>query len=285
MEPKLDATTRAVFSSALEALKEAGVPTIVAGAFALNHHTGVWRDTKDLDIFCEPGRAREVLAVLASVGFHTYVEEKHWLGKAKRQGRLVDVIWGGGNWATYVDSHWFEHADPGRCAGVDVLFGPAEDIILSKAWVAGRERFDGADICHLILARGRRFDWPDVVARFGDHWQLLLQYLLLFRFVYPEHRDIVPVELIRDLTTRVGTPAEIADGLPFRGPLVDRYAYLHDLRERGQTDPREEIARRAGFSASDVALRRQLDTDAFDRGVPYRHPEDDPEPAESSPPA
>ena len=33
------------------------LPFLVAGAFATNHHTGFWRNTKDLDIFCEPSSA------------------------------------------------------------------------------------------------------------------------------------------------------------------------------------------------------------------------------------
>ncbi len=97
---------------------------------------------------------------------------------------------------------------------------------------------------------------------------------MLYRFVYPEERDVVPAQLIRDLSARIGTDAELADGLRFRGPLVDRYAYLHDLRVDGRPDPREEIARRHGLPVADVVRRRALDSDAFDRGVPYRRAAD-----------
>src|SRR5262249_17988267 len=224
----------------------------------------------DLDVFCEPPWAARILDVLADAGFTTYVQEKHWLGKARKDGALVDVIWGCGNWMARVDEHWFEFASLGQVVGMEGAIAPAEDIILSKAWVAGRERYDGADICHLIRARGRTIDWDDLVARFGDHWELLLQYLILYRFVYPEERDVVPAELVRQLAARIGTDAEIADGLAFRGPLVDRYAYLHDLLHDGRPDPREEIAGRAGLPVADVALRRALDAAAFERGDPYR---------------
>jgi hypothetical protein len=270
MDPTLDAKTRAVFNEALRALVAAKGRFLVAGAFALNHHTGIWRNTKDLDIFCRPEDAKANLDILARVGFETHIEEKHWLGKAIKNGVLVDLIWGGGNWQASVDAHWFDHATVGTVADVRVPIAPAEDIILSKAWVAGRERYDGADICHLIRACGRGFDWDDLVARFGDHFMLLLQYLILYRFVYPDARDTVPASLIQDLAARVGTAAEIADGLSFRGPLVDRYAYLHDLRHEGMADPREEIARRGGHAIADVTRRRELDGAAFDLGIPYR---------------
>jgi hypothetical protein len=261
-----------VFREALLALAAADVPFLVAGAFATNFHTGFWRNTKDLDIFCRPEDAEEILQVLAGAGFETHIEEKHWLGKAKKKGEIVDVIWGGGNWATFVDDHWFELASPGTVLDIPVLIAPAEDIILSKAWVAGRERYDGTDIAHLIHACGTKFDWDGLVKRFGDHWLLLLQYLVLFRFVYPEDRDIVPAELIHDLAARIGTDAELADGLSFRGPLVDRYGYLYDLRHRGLTDPRVEIARRAGHAEDAVHRRRELDEEAFNEGTPYKNP-------------
>ncbi len=270
MEPTLDPPTRQVFQEALRALVSERARFLVAGAFATNHHTGIWRNTKDLDVFCEPAWAGRILDVLARAGFATHVEEKHWLGKATRSGVLVDVIWGSGNWAAAVDDHWFDHASIGSVVGVEVAIAPAEDIILSKAWVAGRERYDGADIAHLIRACGATFDWDDLVVRFGDHWMLLLQYLVLFRFVYPEERDIVPARIIHELAARVGTDAEVADGLKFRGPLVDRYAYLHDIRHEGRVDPREEVARRGGHSVADVIRRRELDSAAFDRGLPYK---------------
>jgi hypothetical protein len=280
MEPSLDPVTRTVFETALGALLDARARFLVAGAFAINHYCGIWRNTKDLDVFCEPSWAERILDALARAGFTTHVQERHWLGKARKDGALVDVIWGCGNWMSRVDEHWFASPTLGRVVGLEVALAPAEDIILSKAWVAGRERYDGADICHLIRARGRHFDWADLAARFGDHWALLLQYLVLYRFVYPQERDVVPAELVRQLAARIGTDAEVADGLAFRGPLVDRYAYLHDLRHEGCPDPREEIARRAGLPVADVSLRRSLDSAAFDRGDPYRKAAEssDPEP-------
>ncbi len=270
MEPTLARETAAVFRKALRALVDADVPFVVAGAFAVNHYTGIWRNTKDLDLFCEPRHAGAALDALAGAGFSTHVREKHWLGKAVLRGQVVDVIWGGGNWATVVDDHWFTHAERGRTLGVDVMMAPPEDLVLSKAYVAGRERYDGADIMHLIRARGDRFDWKRLVARFGDHWALLLHYLILYRFVYPRERELAPIGLIRKLARKLGSAAETADGLPFRGVLLDRYAYLHDLRHEGLADPGVAIAERGGHDIAAVRRRRTLDARAFDAGKIYR---------------
>ena len=276
-EPRLDPRARAAFQEGLEALRSADVPFVIAGAFALHHHTGIWRDTKDLDLFCEPAAAAAVLAALAGARFATYVEERHWLGKAVREGVLIDVIWAGGNWATVVDPAWLAHARPAVLLGGSVRMAAPEDIILSKAYVAGRERFDGTDIAHLVHACGRAFDWEALVGRFGDHWPLLLHYLVLYRFVYPEDRDVVPAWVIHGLAARIGTEAEVTDGLAFRGPLLDRYGYLHDLDVHGRPDPREVLAARAGLPVADVVLRRHLDGQALAGGRVYRDGEKAPD--------
>ncbi len=270
MQPELDLKTRTVFQKTLRILTAEKAPFLVAGAFATNHYTGIWRNTKDLDLFCKPEDGAKILEILARHGYETYVEEDHWLGKAWKDGVLIDVIWAGGNWCTFIDEHWFKQAETAHILDVECLVAPVSDMILSKAWVAGRERFDGADIAHLIKARGAQIDWVDLLDRFGEGWQLLLQYLILFRFVYPKERDLVPVKLIQELTARIGTDAEGADGLEIRGPLVDRYAYLHDLIHDGYADPREEIARRAGYPVDAVVKRRGLDAEALAAGHPYK---------------
>jgi hypothetical protein len=93
---------------------------------------------------------------------------------------------------------------------------------------------------------------------------------VLYRFCYPEHREVVPARIVHALAAKIGTDAEVADGLRFRGPLVDRYGYLHDLRHEGLEDPRLEIARRAGFTDEAVHRRRALDEEDLEAGIPYR---------------
>ena len=271
MKPTLDPRTSETFGLALDGLTKAKARFVVAGAFALHAYTGLWRSTKDLDLSCRPEDSDEILRNLEQLGFTTHVEERHWLGKAHREGALVDVIWGCGNWACFVDDRWFETAQEHDVLGSSVLVMSPEDLILSKAYVAGRERFDGTDISHLLHACGPTIDWDLLIDRFADHWPLLLHYLVLYRFVYPEDRARVPATLIHELSRRIGTDAEVRDGLSFRGPLLDRYGYLFDLDEHALTDPRELLAERAGLPLAAVRVRRQLDAEALREGRPYRY--------------
>jgi hypothetical protein len=248
-----------VFRRAIQALNEAEIPFVIAGAFAVHYYTGLWRFTKDLDLFLKPASALPALDCLRVAGFTTDIEEAHWLAKARLGHSFCDLIWGGGNWATFVDEDWFQYSVPAQLLGEPVKMAPIEELILSKAYVMGRERFDGADIAHLLRAGDGRIDWERMILRFGPHWELLLSHLLAYRFVYADHRDIVPLEVLQGLMRRVGTPEEIADGLPFRGPLVDRYSYLHDLVEQGMPDPRDTLAASHGLPMSAVRYRREAD--------------------------
>ena len=52
--------------------------------------------------------------------------------------------------------------------GYNTRLIPAEEQLWSKAFVQDRERFDGADVAHLILGRGRQFDWRRLLRRFAN---------------------------------------------------------------------------------------------------------------------
>jgi hypothetical protein len=114
-----------------------------------------------------------------------------------------------------------------------------------------RERFDGADIVHLLRARGTTLDWSRMLGRFGVHWPLLYTYLLFFHFVYPSEVQSIPSSVIEDLTGRM--TALRAAGQTDRvcqGTLVSRAQYLLDIGQYGYADAR--VSPRGGMSAEDA---------------------------------
>jgi len=56
---------------------------------------------------------------------------------------------------------------------------PAEEMLLSKIFVASRDRYDMSDVLHLIFTARGRLDWDLILAGVGEHWELLLAYLHL----------------------------------------------------------------------------------------------------------
>jgi len=229
------------YQHALEVLEAARVPFLLGGAYAFGHYTGITRHTKDLDLFVRPSHVEQTLGALHTAGYRTEQLFSHWLGKAFHGNDFVDIIFGSGNGLCPVDDDWFSHAARGTVLGANVLLVPAEEMIWQKAFIMERERFDGADVNHLLRARGRRLDWERLQARFGAHWRVLLGHLVIFGFVYPHERDCVPAPVMTALVNRLQSePASAAEAGLCLGTVLSRTQYLTDIEEWGYADPRAE---------------------------------------------
>ena len=194
--PQLQGDQKAVFQDVLTILEEAHLPYVVSGAFALQHHTGIFRFTKDLDIFLGPEDAPAALSHLQKKGFECEVCDPVWLAKAHRDGYFVDLITGMSNGAITVDASWIERSPAAMIVGIKSRVLAPEELIASKLFVTRRERFDGADIVHVIYALRGKLDWNRILELAGEHWELVLWSLMLFRYIYPAHSDYVPAGLV-----------------------------------------------------------------------------------------
>jgi hypothetical protein len=250
---ELDPETRDFYRQALSLLGQARCSFLVGGAYALAHHAGIQRHTKDLDVFVRRSDHPRLLEILSGAGFATELTFPHWLAKVRHGDTFVDIIFGSGNALVEVDDGWFEHAVEATVLDLPVRLCPPEETIWSKAFVMERERYDGADIAHLIRACGLRLDWPRLVRRFGPHWRLLLSYLVLFGYIYPGERAQVPAPVVEELLrrlqkeTRSPAPAERV----CQGTLLSRAQYLVDIESWGYQDPR--LAPQGNMSTADVA--------------------------------
>ena len=221
-------------------LGAADIPFLVGGSFALEYYAKISRHTKDFDVFLLPRDHDRAAAELVKLGYRTELTHPHWLGKVFSGEDFMDLVFSGGNGVAEVDEGWFEHAREGTVLGMTVRFCPAEEIIWSKSYVMERERFDGADVIHLLHALAEELDWKRLLARFDSHWRVLLSHLLLFGFVYPGERTRIPVTVMRQLTRLLEVESE-HDAIYAKicqGGLLSREQYLVDLEEWGYTDAR-----------------------------------------------
>ena len=247
------AATRQFYQEALAALAGAGVPHLLGGGYAFMHYTGVYRDTKDLDIFLRPRDAERAVAIVAQAGYRAEIVAPHWLGKAYSGDSFIDFIFSSGNGVCLVDDDWFVHAERARVLDMPVLLSPVEEMIWSKAFVLERERFDGADIGHLLRARGAALDWGRLLRRFEPHWHVLLSHLILFRFSYPSERALVPRGVMRELLDRLDRELDSVppDQPVCRGTLLSARQYLPDVELFGFRDARLDPAVR--MTEADIA--------------------------------
>jgi Uncharacterised nucleotidyltransferase len=242
----LPAKQEALFREVLILFEKRQLPFAVAGAFALREHTGICRFTKDLDVFLSPEHATEALELLLTNGFECEVCDPVWLAKAHHNDFFVDLITGMSNGVVAVDASWIERARPATIVGVATKVLAPEELLASKLFVIRRERFDGADVAHIIYATSGNLDWKRVLQLAGEHWEMLLWSLMLFRYVYPGQTNYVPQWLWQELLSRL--TRELASPNPrarFRGSLVDDKMFSIDVKEWGLDDLLKEYRERS----------------------------------------
>ncbi len=219
---------------------------VVAGAYAIYEHTGIYRKTKDLDLFFEPSSVVAAAQALRAAGFVTRLEDSHWLAKATIGDYFIDLIYGMGNGVALIDEEWIEHSRPGILAACPVRIAPPEELIWHRLFISERHRHDMSDIVHLILCCGDTIDWERLVNRVGEHWPLLLSQILMFSYVYPGYRTNIPSWVPESLLERAR--AEVgrnSDDMGYtRGPLISRFSFAIDVSEWGFNSQRGELIRR-----------------------------------------
>ena len=239
MSPKM---ARDFYRNVLDALKAAQIPVLIGGAFAQEYFTGVSRNTKDLDLFLMESRLKDALDALERRGYRTEVTFAHWLAKAYDHdaATFVDIIFNSGNGLCKVDESWFKNAPAGEVFNRPVKFCPLEETIWQKAFIMERERYDGADVAHLLRAQSDRLDWHRLFNRFGDHWRVLLSYIVLFGYIYPAERSKIPEwvqsELAAMFAHEIGTDA--AGESVCAGTFLSRAQFSVDVADWGYRDLR-----------------------------------------------
>src|SRR5258706_6398388 len=243
-------------------LNSSGVPYMVGGTYACHYYAGIARTTKDFDIFVRPRDLQRVLEVLHRTGFRTEIAFSHWLAKAFSGDRFIDVIYSSGNGVAEVDDEWFAHAVEEEVLGVPARLCPAEEMIWSKAFIMERERFDGADVAHLFRHCSGLLNWDRLLHRFGPNWRVLLSHIILFGFIYPGERSLIPAAVTRDLLNRVMADLEVPtrDSKVCQGTLLSRAQYLVDVDEWGYDDAR--MTPRGSMTPDQIAVW----TAAIDKG-------------------
>jgi hypothetical protein len=224
----------------MELMNDGGVPFLVGGAYAFARYTGIERHTKDFDVFIRREDFPKAKAVFHAAGYESDLTFPHWLGKAFKGEDFIDLIFSAGNGVARVDELWFDHAVDGEIFGVDVKLIPAEEMIWSKGLIMERERFDGADVAHVLHAVGDRLDWRRLIGRYDQHWRALYAHLVLFGYIYPSKRSNIPAWVMEELGGRVAAEtrqADSTDNICF-GTVISRQQYLTDIDKWGYQDAR-----------------------------------------------
>lgn len=250
----LDEQSRDFYRHALNLLDANELPYLVGGAYAFARYTGIERHTKDFDIFVRRADWPRAAKILEDAGYETELSFPHWLGKAFGDGEaFIDLIFSAGNGVAAVDELWFEHAVPAVVLDMDVKLIPAEEMIWSKGLIMERERYDGADVAHIIHALGEKLDWRRLLDRYGKYWRALYAHIILFGFIYPSRRSNIPRWVMDEMARRLSDESRSGDSKEETcyGTIVSRQQYLVDVQKWGYRDAR--LKPLGNMSAEEIA--------------------------------
>ncbi|MFL6538272.1 MAG: nucleotidyltransferase [Chthoniobacterales bacterium] len=227
------------YRDAMRVLITAKVPFLVGGAYALAIYTKIERHTKDFDLFLRERDIDAAMHAFEQQNFRVERTHPHWLAKAYCDDDCIDLIYRAGNGLCEVDDSWFERAIGNEALGIPVKLVAPEEIIWMKAFIMERERYDGADIAHLLYSCAEKLDWQHLVRRFGEQWRVLLSHLVLFGFIYPAQKQRIPESIVSELLQWTVEDQHVAEHEAIcHGTLLSRAQYLIDVNERGLGDAR-----------------------------------------------
>jgi len=250
----VDPASRKFYVDSMELMRDGGVPFLVGGAYAFANYTSIERHTKDFDVFIRREDFPKAKRVFEEAGYESSLTFPHWLGKAFKGDDFIDLIFSAGNGVAVVDELWFDFAVDAVVFGVEVKLIPAEEMIWSKGLIMERERFDGADVAHVIHAVGDRLDWRRLIDRYAHLWRALYAHLALYGFIYPFKRSQVPAWVMDELGTRIADETKSPDAKEkiCYGTIISRQQYLTDINKWGYQDAR--LKPLGDMSAEDIAL-------------------------------
>ncbi|RBL91800.1 hypothetical protein DF182_04130 [Chitinophaga flava] len=229
-----DKEAHAFYKEALTFLNESGADYMLGGAYALFYYTGIYRNTKDLDIFCKSTEYTKILQCFATKeGYRVELTDVRWLAKVFKGVYFLDIIFDTVNNICRVDDSWYKYTVSTSFEGVPVKLMAPEELVWCKIYVQNRERYDGADINHILL-RWKNLDWERILSRLNQHWHLLLAQLLIFQFVYPaDYPNIIPRWLFDELMARAHQQYELPVAVTrvCRGPFIDQTQYEIDIKK------------------------------------------------------
>src|SRR5712691_12949544 len=236
----LDDESRDFYRHALGLLDDQNLVYLVGGAYAFARYTGIERHTKDFDIFIRRSDFQRASKILERAGYETDLSFPHWLGKAFKGEHFIDLIFSAGNGVAAVDEVWFRYAVQARVLDIDVKLIPAEEMIWSKGLIMERERYDGADVAHVIYAVGDKLDWRRLIDRHGNYWRVLYSHIILFGFIYPSQRSKIPLSVMDEMSRRLEAETRAGNSKDkiCYGTVISRQQYLVDITERGYRDAR-----------------------------------------------
>jgi hypothetical protein len=186
----------AFYREVLDAVKSTGCHFALGGAFAWACYTGLYRNTKDLDLYVLPKDKQSYIDALSSIGA-TDLHDKEsydrgWIYRSTRDGYIVDIIWSMANYRRELDDDYIEAGPTLEIRGERLHVLPAEDLILNKLYILQRGRCDWFDVFNVLYCTDGKLDWKRLIDKLGEDVALLGGALRVYAWLCPGRVKSLP---------------------------------------------------------------------------------------------
>jgi hypothetical protein len=224
---RLPADQKRLYLRILGEARRRGLRFAIGGGLANIAYSGVWRNTRDLDLFVLPRDRDKFVALLTEQGMTDYHDrqayDRSWIYRGFLEDEIIDVIWQMANHRAAVDDIWLDAGPSVEIDGEYFPLIPIEETLWTKLYVMQRERCDWPDGLNLIAAVGPEIDWDRLIGRIGVDAPLLAAILTAFAWVCPRRSlDLPPW-----LWDRLG--ARRSEGTESRAHFLDSRPWLTNL--------------------------------------------------------
>src|SRR5262245_54411066 len=101
-----------VYQRVIADCRKAGIPFAAGGGLAIGVYTGLWRATKDIDLYVLPKDRERMWQILNNAGLVDYYDQlpydRAWIYRSIQIENkvIVDIIWAMANHKAEVDERW-----------------------------------------------------------------------------------------------------------------------------------------------------------------------------------
>ena len=219
-----------VYQRVIAASHAAGLQFAVGGGFAVGHYTGLWRESKDMDLYVLRQDAPILQNILTEAGLVDYFDQlpydRAWIYRAIKDKVIVDIIWAMANHKNDVDQRWIACGPEITLGGETVRFVPPEEMIWAKLYVLQRDRSDWPDALNMISAQRRNLNWRHLLDRLRDDAPLLFALLTVFRWMCPNLAQDLPAWLWREVDKQDDSKSSSPEIWRQRADLLDRRCWF-----------------------------------------------------------
>lgn len=212
---RMQESHRDLYYHVLDEVQGRGLKFSIGGALAAGSYTGIFRDTKDLDLYVLPEEKDKFVALLVQLGWKDYFEklpyDRSWIYRAvSKDDTIVDIIFGMANQPARVTEEWLERSIIFELNGSAIPVLAPEELIRAKLFVLQRGRCDWPDLLNLIYCTGQRTDWEYLVEELGENKPLLGSLLMVFKWLCPGEASFLPAFLWESVGVQVPQSCETA---------------------------------------------------------------------------